>query len=217
MRITLLNQFYLPDLSPTAHMAGSLAEDRAGRGDDVTVVASRSQYVPESSGSQKRRDEKLKIHSLPSTSLGKGNLVFRLIDYLSFYVLAALRLTFMPRQDVIISMTTPPLIILATLGHKLLHPRTRLVLWIQDCYPEMAERTEVIQEGGLLRRFLRWLNHFVFRRLAQIVVLDSAMERLIRDNYERPGEKLPIRTIPNWERAELFPANAVHEAWSPLA
>ena len=28
MRITLLNQFYAPDISPTAQLAASLAEDR---------------------------------------------------------------------------------------------------------------------------------------------------------------------------------------------
>jgi glycosyltransferase involved in cell wall biosynthesis len=217
MRITLLNQFYLPDLSPTAHMAGSLAEDRAARGDEVTVVASRSQYVPESTGTQKRQAANLRILSLPSTSLGKGNLLFRLVDYLSFYVAAAWRLTFLARQDVIISLTTPPFIYLAALGHKLLHPRTRLVLWIQDCYPEMAERTEVIREGGLLSRLLRAINRFVFHRLARIVVLDRAMERLIRENYASEDCPLPIRTIPNWERAELFDPDRRPAPWPRLA
>ena len=38
MRLTLLNQFYTPDISPTAHLCASLAEHRAAKGDDVTVV-----------------------------------------------------------------------------------------------------------------------------------------------------------------------------------
>jgi len=219
MRVTLLNQFYLPDLSPTAHMAGSLAEDRAQRGDTVTVVTSRSQYVQESAGAAKHDASDLKVHRLPSTRLGKGNLLFRMIDYLSFYLLAALRITFLPRQDVIISMTTPPFIVVATLGHKLLHPRTKLILWVQDCYPEMAERTQVIREGGLISRFLRGLNRFVFHRLAQIVVLDDAMERLIRDHYEVDSRNphLPIRVILNWERIALFPREQRPATWPRIS
>jgi hypothetical protein len=46
MRITIINQFYPPDLSPTAHLAASLAEHRAALGDEVTVITGRAGYVP---------------------------------------------------------------------------------------------------------------------------------------------------------------------------
>ncbi len=49
MRLTLLNQFYRPDISPTANLAASLAEHRARDcGDAVSVVTSRGGYVPAS-------------------------------------------------------------------------------------------------------------------------------------------------------------------------
>ena len=41
MRLTILNQFYRPDISPTAHLSASLADHRAKAGDVVTVVTSR--------------------------------------------------------------------------------------------------------------------------------------------------------------------------------
>ena len=45
MRLTLLNQFYAPDISPTAQLAASLAEHRVTLGDEVTVVTGRAGYL----------------------------------------------------------------------------------------------------------------------------------------------------------------------------
>ena len=45
MRLTLLNQYYTPDISPTAHLTASLAEHRAAIGDLVTVITSRGGYI----------------------------------------------------------------------------------------------------------------------------------------------------------------------------
>ena len=45
MRITIVNQFYYPDIAPTAHLAASLAEHRAAMGDQVTIVAGKGAYT----------------------------------------------------------------------------------------------------------------------------------------------------------------------------
>src|SRR3546814_8537914 len=45
MRLPLVNQYYAPDISPTAQMAASLAEHRADRGDQVTVITGRAGYL----------------------------------------------------------------------------------------------------------------------------------------------------------------------------
>ena len=47
MRITIINQFYKPDLSPTAHLAASLVEHRVGKPhrDEVRIISSAGGYV----------------------------------------------------------------------------------------------------------------------------------------------------------------------------
>ena len=45
VRLTLVNQFYAPDISPTAQLAASLAEHRAEQGDHVTIVTGRAGYL----------------------------------------------------------------------------------------------------------------------------------------------------------------------------
>src|SRR5687767_2455214 len=128
MRITLLNQFYRPDVAPTGHLAASLAEHRAALGDEVNVVTSMAGYVARSTRSKHDRHEAarlaagiLRIHRIWTPQLGKRLLAGRLLDYVVFYISAVWRLLILPRQDVIVSLTTPPFVAWAAILHKLLH------------------------------------------------------------------------------------------------
>lgn len=140
-RITLVNQFYPPDPSPTAHLTASLAEHLAGRGDRVTVLTAGEGYLGPSSGRAATRDGAgVRVTHLWTPALGKGSILRRLSDYVTFLVGSTARLLVLPRQDVVISLTTPPFVLMAAVAHGLLHPRTRVVLWSMDCYPDVVER-----------------------------------------------------------------------------
>jgi glycosyltransferase involved in cell wall biosynthesis len=209
MRLTILNQFYRPDISPTAHLSASLAEHRAKAGDVVTVVTSRGGYVPASAdAAEAERHGNPRVFRVWTPRLGKAALWKRCVDYLSFYLGAAWRLVRLPAQDVIVSLTTPPFIAWAAVLHKLLHRRTKLVLWNMDCYPEVAERSGVLRAGGLAARVMRFFNRALFRRLAGLVSLDEAMRRLLMSQYAAPGREPRAVVIPNWEDLSFFPADA---------
>lgn len=211
MRVTIVNQFYAPDLAATAHLAASLAEHLADGGHDVTVVASRGGYVGGGGDDEVASRPNLTIHRIWTPLLGKASLVRRLLDYAAFYVGAFWRVATLPAQDVIVSLTTPPYIAIAAVVHRMLHRRTRVVLWNMDTYPDVAEQTGVIRQGGLLSRALRALNRFYFKRVDHIVCLDGAMVDLV-GQYARPGT--PTTVIPNWEALSMFPADAAHERWT---
>jgi len=213
MRLTIINQFYKPDLSPTAHLAASLAEHRARLGDEVTVVTSLGGYVPASVDKQKSKRDNPHIHRVWTPQLGKGSVLKRCTDYGIFYLLTLFRLIRLPRQDVIISLTTPPYIAWAGVVHKLLHRGTKLLLWNMDCYPELAERSEKLKEHGRLAQFMRVMNRALFRRLDHLVCLDTAMVDLLCPQYAPKDGSLPVTVIPNWEDASLFPADAEHPRW----
>lgn len=218
MRITVLNQFYAPDISPTAQLSASLAEHRAAQGDQVTVVASNGGYVPTSPTAQKEFDKNtnLKVRRIWTPRLGKGNVLKRIVDYACFYLLASWQMLTMKRQDVIVTLTTPPFIACVALMHKLLHPSTRVVLWNMDCYPEIAERAGVIKAGGIVSGILRFLNRFIFRRIDHLVALDTAMVDLLLGAYEPAKRKVPFTIIPNWEQLALFPRDAQPPRWEVL-
>ena len=210
MRLALINQFYLPDLSPTAHLAASLAEHRAALGDQVTVIAGSGIYAAGPHGEKGTRSGNPSQVRLWTPSLGKRSIPRRLVDYGVFYVQAAWALANLPAQDVIIAMTTPPYVALAALLHKVLHPRTRLVLWSMDCYPETIERAGLIRRGGLASQILRSVNVRLFRKLEAVVCLDLAMREMLQTAYARPG-KPAFAVIPNWENAAFFPVGTTGE------
>ena len=213
MRITLINQFYVPDLAPTGHMSASLAEHRAEIGDQLTVITSAGGYVPGPSARESSAGKNPRVIHLWTPRLGKVHKLTRILDYAFFYLLASLRMMFMPPQDVIISLTTPPFVAWAGVLHKWLHPATRIVLWNMDCYPEIAERTGVLTEQSWISRFLRALNRQLFMRLDHVVCLDRAMRAVLKTHYARAERNPRFHIIPNWEPADQFPRDDVPQVW----
>ena len=208
MRITLVNQFYTPDLAPTAHLAASLMEHRAALGDDARVITSRGGYVPTSEESRSQLTNGVRVHRIWTPQFGKKHNVLRAVDYALFYLFALVRILTLPRQDVVVTMTTPPYIGLLASMHKLIHWRTKIVLWNMDCYPDVLEPVGMIRKGGFVSRMLRWLARVQFRSVDYLVTLDDAMTDLLVSQYAPKGRELPAEVIPNWERVSLFPADA---------
>lgn len=214
MRLTIINQFYRPDVSPTAVLAASLAEHRARMGDEVTVIAGKGGYTGGAGPSaESRPGANPRVRRVWTPGLGKANNLKRVIDYGAFYAFAAWKLATLPRQDLIISLTTPPLIAWAGLLHKRIHPRTKLVLWNMDCYPDLAERSGVIATDGLVARIARGRNRAIFRALDHLITLDTATAQLLCRQYAHCQPGLPVTVIPNWEEATFFPREAEHAPW----
>jgi colanic acid biosynthesis glycosyl transferase WcaI len=212
MRLAILNQFYPPDLAPTAHLAASLAHHRAALGDTVTVITGSTGYVPGAEASGGDGEHPVDVVRVATPGGGKSSIITRLAGYLGFHLGALFRLTTLPRQDVVISLTTPPYAVVWAMFHKLLARRTRVVLWSMDVYPDAAERFGQLDPDGVLARMLRGLNRWIYPRLDHLVVLDDAMGDLLRSRYGRAG-KPPTSVIPNWEPAALFPAGAGIAPW----
>lgn len=205
MRIAILNQFYVPDISPTAHLAASLARRLADEGHEVTVVASRGGYVAASADERRSDEGNPRVFRVWTPRLGKATVLKRCVDYATFYLLALWRVLTLPPQDSIVTLTTPPYIAWAALLHKMMHPSTRVILWNMDCYPELAERSGKLRPTGLMSRTMRAMNRAMFRRIDHLVCLDTAMVDLLMSQYAPKGKTLPVTVIPNWEDAAFFP------------
>lgn len=213
MRVTLLNQFYPPDLAPTGHLAASLAVHLASRGDEVIVVTSQGGYVPESRTRHSNPSTNPRVIRLWTPRAGKASFVRRLVDYLLFYMLTTLRLVSLASQDVIVSLTTPPFIGLTAVLYKRLHRNTKFVLWSMDCYPEVLERAGLLVTTSRTSRFMRSLNRKLFHELDHLVCLDPAMEHLLSVQYIPSTSKLASSVIENWERLTDFPPSLQPPKW----
>lgn len=216
MRLTLVNQFYAPDLSPTAQLAASLAESRARHGDLVTVVAGTGDYAAKPDAGPSDAIPHLHVRRLWTPALGKATALRRLVDYAVFFVQAGWILLTLPPQDAVVLMTTPPFLALAGIAHRLRHRRVRLIVWSMDCYPEAVERAGIIRGGGLISGALRAINRWLYRRLDSVVCLDDAM-RLMLERAYAPKGRPRLLVIPNWEPAARFPAGSQPRPWEGIA
>jgi glycosyltransferase involved in cell wall biosynthesis len=220
--LAIVNLFYPPDLAPTGHFAASLAEHRAESGDEVTVICGKGAYLGGSSARTSRAagqgeygsaSRSPRVIRLWTPEFGKASTVRRLGDYLVFLVGAIARMATLPRQDVIVVLTSPPYIVVAAVAHRLLHRRTRIVLWSQDVYPDAAEEYGTIRAGGMASRALRAAQAWLFRHIDHVVALDRAMLDRQLSQYARDGRPTGS-VIPNWEPLGLFPAGRRPKRWS---
>jgi glycosyltransferase involved in cell wall biosynthesis len=198
MRILLLNQFFHPDLSAVAQLAADLAEDLVAGGHEVTALAARGTYLGHERLPRSGEWRGVRIIRVTATSFGKRSLVGRLVDYASFYGAAALRALSLPRYDLVVATTAPPLV--ASIGALLRAVKgTRFVYWMQDVYPELAVEFGVIGARSLPVRGFELLARATLRRADAVVVLGSAMGQRVRAKGVEPQR---VHILPNWADAE---------------
>lgn len=214
MRLTLVNLFYPPDLAASAHLAASLADHRAAEGDEVTIVCGRGGYL----GGAERGARSSRAADAPTVirtwtpALGKETNARRLGDYIAFLAGAVARLVILPRQDVVVALTTPPYTLVAAVAHRLLHPRAKVVLWSLDLYPDAAEAYGTIRPGGFVSRIIRAASRWLMRRVDHVVAVDHAMLNRLLTGYthdDRPTGSV----ISNWEPAARFPRDSQPRPW----
>src|SRR4051794_34922779 len=111
MRILLLNQCFHPDVVATSQYLTDLAVGLAERGHRVTVLASRRGYDDPARRFIARENwRSIDIIRIPSLGLGKVGKYWRLVDFASYLIICFVRLIFLPRQDLTVALTSPPLI-----------------------------------------------------------------------------------------------------------
>jgi len=103
----------------------------------------------------------------------------------------------LPRADVVVTMTDPPLLLL--LGVILKWTRkTRLVHWAQDLYPEVAEELGVLSKGGKLASLCRRCSTWGLRQHQSIIAIGRCMKKRL---VQRGLPMDLIHIIPNWTPA----------------
>ena len=195
MNILLLNQAFYPDVVSTAQHASDLAKGLTQAGHEVTVVCSSRGYDDPSIRFSKREIwNAVNIIRLRSTGFGKDSKWRRAIDFGTFIANCAFCLLRLPRFDVVVAMTSPPLI--SFLSSLAVPSRARnLVFWSMDLNPDEAIAAGWLREKSLTARVLsRMLLHSLQR--AGVVV---ALDRFMKDRIEAKGiEPQKILVVPPW-------------------
>ncbi|MBL8292192.1 MAG: glycosyltransferase family 4 protein [Bryobacterales bacterium] len=195
MRILILSQVFHPDVVAVAQYTTDLARDLAAAGYEVTVLASQRAYDrPAQIYPKTERWNGIEIIRVLGTGLGKSSLWRRAIDFASVTLRYVAGLLTMPRYDVVVTLTVPPLV--SFLGAVFTAIRGgRMVLWVMDLNPDQAIAAGVLRPDGWTARVLAWMLHYSLARSAAVVVLDCFM----RDRIVAKGvPESRVVVVPPW-------------------
>lgn len=215
MRIFFFNRFVAPDLSATSQLLADLAGHLAAQGMAVTLVGSRQRY--DDAGAllpERERIDGFDVLRVGGSRFGRGALAGRALDYAS-YLRAARRVldAQVSRGDCVVLMTDPPLLG-AHLGLRARRRGARVVHWLQDLFPEVAE----VLLGPAVRAGsgpLRWLRDRSLRQADRCVAISGAMARRLIARGVAPER---VGVIENWtDENAVQPlaadANPLRGAW----
>ncbi|MFO0577172.1 MAG: glycosyltransferase family 4 protein [Polyangia bacterium] len=205
MRVLLINQYYYPDIAATAQLCTDWAEDLARAGVEVTVLTGTGRYRVPHHGEHaaalpqlppEERHHGVRIVRVPvpdapppgSASPSRRERAARLgqrgLGYARFGLGALRELVRLPRPELVVALSTPPLI--ATLGLVAQRLRgARLVYWVQDVYPELLTAMGLLAADARPVRLLAAMARRLYRAADRIIALDPAMAaRLIAAGAE---------------------------------
>ena len=195
-RLIFVNRFFFPDHSATSQILSDLAFHLAAIGREVHVVASTQIYdAPQASLPGDELINGVRVHRLPSTRFGRGALLGRSIDYLSFYRSVWRCLIDITRPgDILVAKTDPPLVSLVAMAAAR-RKGAGLINWLQDLYPEIAIEMGVpFIQGPLAASLTKLRNRSLQAAEANIAVGDLMAQRV--KGLGLPAER--IHVIPNW-------------------
>jgi colanic acid biosynthesis glycosyl transferase WcaI len=209
--VLFVNQHYWPDFASTGQHLTDLTEHLAADGFDVHVLTSRGRYL---AGKLESPLEEIRngvsIHRAKATHFGRGSHLGRLADYATFYARVFKRLLSGPRYDLVVVLTTPPLLsAAAALAHRL--RGLPYAVWSMDLHPDAEFALGMLRPKSPAGRILEALNRWGYRQADLVVDLGQCMKARLRQKGVMEDR---LRTVPVWSRAdEVLP---VPHAENPL-
>jgi glycosyltransferase involved in cell wall biosynthesis len=195
MRITLVNQAFHPDVVSSGQHLTDIALGLAARGHQVSVVTSRRAYDDPSKTFPRHEIWRgVNIYRVFNTGFGKRAKWRRALDFFTLLISCCVRLLFLPKPDVIVALTSPPLVSVIAAAFARLRG-AKFCYWIMDLNPDEAIAAGWLSPDSFAAKWLERLSRFSLRHASAIVVLDEFMRQRILAKGIEPAK---IAVIPPW-------------------
>lgn len=186
--VVFINRVYPPQRGATGRVLRDLARAFAEEGWRVTVVTT---------GQRPRREHDGLIRLIRVKAACKTKKTHSYIGVWAKLFWAALNL---PRHDLVVTMTDPPLMVVA--GRIISSLKgSRHIHWCQDLYPDILPALGYKMPSGRLR-FYHKLSRRAMRKCDKVVTIGRCMARKLTHSGIDPRK---VAVIPNWPDFELLP------------
>lgn len=221
MHVLILNQTFHPDTAATAQLMWDLADHLDQAGHEVDVVTSRVFYGTDRlhDRGEEKMGQRVRVHRVSGTRFGKRSrlgIVARLSDFGSFYVAAAMKLWALPTPDVILALTSPPMIASLAVGFKLYcqalgKKAPRVVYHVMDLYPDAAEAAGTLRFAAPVARMTAW----TVRHADGVIALGRDMKERLLLRYGAGVDAGRIHVVAPWADDRCL--HALAKSANPLA
>lgn len=213
MKVVFVNRFFYPDISATSQMLSDAAFYLAEKGHEIHVVTSRLSYEGDAGLAAREEVGGVQVHRLWTTGFGRGKMIGRAMDYVSFYFSVFFYLSrFLESGDRVVAKTDPPLVSIPV-GAAARLRGARLVNWLQDLFPEVAVELGV-QIPSVIVSTLTWLRNRSLLQADQNIVIGELMRnRVLKQGVYTDNTAV----VPNWaDGTAVVPrtvTNPLREEW----
>ena len=202
--IKILSEYFYPEPTATGKLMAQLAKGLSKKGFNVEVYTHRTkQKTNKVKLPGKKIHNGVKINRLPCIQLDKENLLFRVINWLSFSFQLLLSLSLKSSKDILLIVTNPPILPFVGLFFNIVKGQ-RFIIIIYDIYPDIAVALGVASGNGFFVKVWKSLNNILYRRASRIVVIGNQMMQTIINNANGNSFESKIEVIPNWENPEFI-------------
>ena len=204
-RVWILSELYYPEESATGYYVTKIAEALAAS-HDVGVLCAQPTY--QARGTKAPVEEvrnHVYVRRCAATALNKDVLTFRIINLLtitaSIFFNAVRRIG---EGDIALVVTNPPTLpFVALLACKL--RRAKLILRVEDVYPEALIAAGIVRPGSVLVRTLNALHRLLYRKVDRVLVLGRDMMQLVKSKLGDGVGNISI--ITNWADKDVIVPN----------
>ena len=191
MRVTILTQYYPPEIGAPQARLSELASALVRRGHAVTVLTAMPSYprgrIHAGYGGFVRRERLngVQVIRTPIFPTQRPDFLSRLANYFSFTCSAGFLGTFLLRRCDYLIVESPPLFL--GLAGLWLSWRTRaaMVFNVSDLWPESAVRLGVVRTGSVGHRLAQWLERFCYRHAALVSGQTKTIIQNIAERFPR--------------------------------
>ncbi len=175
MRIILINQFFGADMSPTGQLLSDVAAFLSAQGIEVLVLCGKGAYTADASaGGAAQWPSNVEVRYVPSLGFGRG--FRRPFSYASFLCGTLLTGLLVPKADVVVTLTSPPMLPVIGMLLKLLRHRKHFI-WEMDLFPDALVDVGYSSKNSLAIRGLGYLADLARKRSDGVIVLGECMRQ----------------------------------------
>ena len=207
-KVTILTEYFYPEEASTAQLLTSLATGLQGHF-DVSVITGQPNYHPgdeDASVPDRETHQGVSIERVSAARLDKDNLIYRVINWITFSLLAFWRLVrSRGEDDVVLVLSNPPVLPFAAWAAKRIRGFSYAYL-IYDMYPDFPVALNMVSEDSPVVNIWEQAIRMVYRDADRIVVLGDSMKRRLTSKMSGDLSLTPekIDVIPNWEDGDFI-------------